>query len=401
MADKVSFLARIQAELQTLEESGNLRTLRTVRPDGVYLWHNGRRYLNLSSNDYLGLSASPYASLPLDDCYREVFGAEAMSGFAHGNPASRLMTGNSPEYEALESGLQALFPGRAALALGCGYMVNSGLMPALASKDDLILADKLVHASIIEGLQHIGAEFRRFRHNDANHLEHLLQQTHDRQVWVIIESIYSMDGDLAPLREIVELKQRYGFRLYVDEAHAFATCGPQGAGYCAQEGLGEEADILVCTFGKALAGAGACVICHPLLKRYLINKMRPLIFSTALPPATLRWDALMVHELHTPTLSEPGLPPMAGLRQRLSDVIALFNTLAGTASRTAIIPLPAGSNERALQMAADGARAGYWLTAIRHPTVARGSERIRLSLHAGLSDRQITLLTQCLCKKPG
>lgn len=399
--DQESFHAHLQAELQALEESGNLRTLRTVRPDGAYLWHQGKRYLNLSSNDYLGLSASPYASLPLDDCYRDIFGAEAMSGFAHGNPASRLMTGNSPEYEALESGLRALFPGRAALVLSCGYMANSGLMPALAGKDDLILADKLVHASILEGLQHTGTEFRRFRHNDANHLEHLLRQAHDRQVWVIIESIYSMDGDLAPLREIVELKQRYGFRLYVDEAHAFATCGPQGAGYCAQEGLGEEADILVCTFGKALAGAGAGVICHPLVKRYLINRMRPLIFSTALPPATLRWDALMVHELHTPTLSAQGLPPMAGLRQRLSDVVALFNRLAGTASRTAIIPLPAGSNERALQMAAEGACAGYWLTAIRHPTVARGSERIRLSLHAGLTDDQITRLTQCLCKKPG
>lgn len=396
-----AFESRLQAALQEWENQGNMRTVRTVRPDGLYLWHEGRRYLNLSSNDYLGLSASPYASLPINACYRDIFGASAMGSHDHGNPASRLMTGNSPEYEILENELQTLFPGRAALVVGCGYMANSGLMPALAGKGDMILADKLVHASIIEGLQHTGAAFRRFRHNDANHLERLLQQAKAEQTWVIVESIYSMDGDLAPLRDIVELKHRYGFNLYVDEAHAFATCGPQGAGYCAALGLAHEADILVCTFGKALAGAGACVICDPLVRRYLINKLRPLIFSTALPPITLRWDALMVHEMHTPTLAAQGLPPMGSLRQQLSSIIGKFNQLAGTLSPTAIIPLPAGSNERALQMAADGAKAGYWLTAIRHPTVARGSERIRLSLNAGITTQQLSDLTQALCMNPG
>lgn len=393
--------ARLASELQALEQAGNLRTLHTLRPDGLYVWSEGRRFLNLSSNDYLGLSASPYAAIDANESYKAIFGADAMSRFAHGSPASRLMTGNSPEYEALESGLTALFPGKAALTLGCGFMANSGLMPALAQKGDLILADKLVHASIIEGLLRSEAEFRRFRHNDVGHLEHLLQLAKAKTVWVAIESVYSMDGDLAPLQDIMALKRRYGFRLYVDEAHSFATRGPNGAGCCAELGLVDETDLILCTFGKAVAGAGAAVICSPTIRRYLVNAMRPLIFSTAIPPETLRWNALIVHEMHNPSLVSRGLPPIASLRTRLAEVVSLFNKMAGTQAATPIIPLPAGSNERALQMAADGAEAGFWLTAIRHPTVPRGGERIRLSLNAGLSGNHLSGLVNAICKNLG
>lgn len=392
---------RLQAELAELAQAGNLRRLRSVRPEGAYLLHEGTRYLNLSSNDYLGLTASPYAHVTLDEYWDKIFGRENRSPFAHGNPASRLMTGNSREYDVLEQEIARLFPGREALVLGCGYLVNSGLMEALTGKEDLIFADKLVHASMIEGLRCTEAAFRRFRHNDVNHLEQLLRAASpQRDVWVLVESLYSMDGDLAPLRDIVELKRRYGFHLCVDEAHSFGVRGPHGAGYCAELGLDNEVDLLVCTFGKAVAGAGACVVCSPLLRQYLINRLRPLIFSTALPPCTLQWDAMVLHEMHSPTLDRQGLPSLTSLRQKLTALISYFNKSTGHQAESHIIPLPAGSNERTLTLAEEGRRCGLWLTAIRHPTVPLGSARIRLSFHAGLTPEQLSPLI-ALCNKHG
>lgn len=392
---------RIETALADLETAGNLRTLRTVVPEGIYLRHEGKRYLNLSSNDYLGLSASAYAGVDVHSYAARTWGQERLSAFAHGNPASRLMTGNSAEYDIVEEELSLLFPDRAALVLGCGFMANSGLMPALAEKGDLILADKLVHASIIEGLQHTNAAFRRFPHNDVAALEQQLQRAEAGQtVWVIIESLYSMDGDLAPLAEIVELKKKYGFYLYVDEAHSFGVRGPQGKGYAAELGLEREVDLMVVTFGKALAGAGAAVICSPLLRRWLINRMRPLIFSTALPPVTLLWDALVLHEMRTESLRGDLYPGTDTLRAHLAELIHEFSAASGIPAASHIIPLPCGSNERALAVAEAGRERALWLTAIRHPTVPQGTARIRLSLNAGMTLRDLSPLLD-LCKKIG
>lgn len=394
----------MEAALAALETAGNLRELRSVVPEGLYLRHGGQRYLNLSSNDYLGLSASEYAGVDLAAYAASRFGAEARSSFLHGNPASRLMTGNSAEYDLAEAELAALFPGKAALVLGCGFMANSGFMPAVAEKGDLVLADKLVHASIIEGLQHTAAEFRRFPHNDMAALERLLQRAAAGQtVWVMVESLYSMDGDFAPLAELAALKRRYGFRLYVDEAHSFGTCGPQGAGCCAAHGVVQEADVLVVTFGKALAGAGAAVICSPLMRRYLINRMRTLIFSTALPPVTLLWVAMVLHEMRTESLhaEQPAVyGGMAARRRRLAELSAWFSAQTGLPASSQIIPIPCGSNERALAAAAAGRSAHLWLTPIRHPTVPAGSARIRLSLNAGLTRNDLQPLVE-LCRNLG
>lgn len=392
---------RIETALADLEAAGNLRTLRTVVPEGIYLRHEGKRYLNFSSNDYLGLSASAYAGIDLHRYAARTWGQERLSAFAHGNPASRLMTGNSAEYDIVEEELEKLFPGSAALVLGCGFMANSGLMPALAEKGDLILADKLVHASIIEGLQHTNAAFRRFPHNDVAALEQQLQRTEAGQtVWVIIESLYSMDGDLAPLADIVELKKKYGFYLYVDEAHSFGVRGPQGKGYAAELGLEHSVDLMVVTFGKALAGAGAAVICAPLLRRWLINRMRPLIFSTALPPVTLLWDALVLHEMRTESLKGDLYPGTDTLRAHLAELIEKFSAASGIPAASHIIPLPCGSNECALAVAEAGRERELWLTAIRHPTVPQGTARIRLSLNAGMTLHDLSPLLD-LCKKTG
>ncbi len=388
-----------ELELQELRKAGNFRQLRSMQHHGLNLSYEGQQYLNLSSNDYLGLSASPYAQYPL---------AESLGdSYLHGSPSSRLMTGNSEHYEALEGELELLFPHKKALVLGCGFMANSGLPAALAHKNDIILADKLVHASLIDGMRLGQAEWKRFKHNDIQHLESLLKQEAQKQgsahVWVMIESIYSMDGDLAPLKEMMALKAQYGFSLLVDEAHAFGVYGPSGKGLCAALGYENDVDVIVCTFGKAIAGAGACVLCSQTVRDYLINRMRTLIFSTALPPITLAWNSLILRQMRTEELATQSpecYPLMAQLRAHLGQLVTCFQQESGLPAQSHIIPIAAGSNEKALAMADQAAQAQYWLSAIRPPTVPQGSARLRLSLSAAFSIPQIQKLAQ-LCKNFG
>lgn len=387
---------RMASQLAQLRRAGNHRMLKELRHEGAYLVHKGARYLNLSSNDYLGLSHSAFA--------QHEFVAKD-GEFLHGSPSARLITGNVEAYEELESEIRALFPGKDALVLNCGYMANCGILAAVCEKDDLILADKLVHASLIDGLKLSSTPWRRFAHNDLAHLEKLLsvECREGRNVWVLIESIYSMDGDVAPLAAIIELKQRYDFYLMVDEAHSFGLRGPQGQGLCAELDCIGQVDVIMATFGKAIAGAGAMLVCSPLMRDYLVNRMRSFIFTSALPPITLKWNAMILREMRTEAMAMafPDIyPRMSQLRAHLKAMIEEFNTKLALQSPSQIIPLQAGSNERALSMAKQGLDAGYWLCAIRPPTVPQGAARIRLSLHAGLSYQQIQELI-LLCKKLG
>ncbi len=391
---------RMRQQLAELAERGNQRQLRSMRSEGRYLHLEGRRYLNLSSNDYLGLSHSPYSQLDLG-AYWDI----EPERYLHGNPSSRLMTGNSPEYTLLEDELAALFPDKQALVLSSGYMANIGIVSGLAQAGDLILADKLVHASLIDGLRLSAADFKRFAHNDIAQLERLLQRhaSHQGQIWVLVESIYSMDGDIAPLREIAALKEQYDFALIVDEAHSVGVRGAQGQGLCAEYGLLDQVDVLMMTFGKAFAGAGAAVLCAPLMREYLINKMRPLIFSTALPPITLLWNAMLLRECRTDSLHEREPATYPRISERRAHLRTLQQTLGDALQRdipSSIVPLHAGSNERALALAAAAQEAGYWVTAIRPPTVPEGQARLRLSLHAGMTHQDIHHIAE-LCKKLG
>ena len=389
--------AQLAERLDSLQAAGQLRQIRAMQLNGTHLSFEGKSYFNLSSNDYLGLSSSAYAQYPLAQ------GLDA-SHYLHGNPSSRLMTGNGEEYEELEAELRLLFPQKKALVLSCGYMANCGLPAAIAEKGDVILADKLIHASLIDGARMGHAELKRFRHNDVEHLEKLLQGLESTtNVWVIIESLYSMDGDLAPLAEILELKRRYGFYLMVDEAHAFGVLGPMGKGRCAELQCEDEVELIMCTFGKAIAGAGACILCSELMRLWLINRMRSLIFTTALPPITLKWNSFVLKQMRTEELSQkqPELyPSFAFLRQHLQELTQLFSRESGFAASSQIIPIAAGSNERALHMAQQALEAGYCLTAIRPPTVPVGGARLRLSLTAAFSKEQITQFAH-LCKRLG
>lgn len=375
---------RLAAELKQLEAEGNLRRLDDLILQGKHIIHQGRKYLNFSSNDYLGLTSRS----PEEISWQEGFYLNNLlqHDWENGeclmsNPSSRLMTGNSIHYARLENALCEFFgDGVSALVLSSGFMANAGVLPALTGKGDLILADKLAHASLIDGLRLGSAEWKRFHHNDMNHLESLLQKAQGyRTVWVATESIFSMDGDLAPIAELIRLKEKYGFKLYLDEAHAFGVSGPGGRGIAAACKADAQCDIRMATFGKALASAGAFVLCDALTRQYLVNKMRTLIFSTALPPVTLMWSAYLLRKL----------PSFHSKRKHLRSLVSLLARELGIPAQSHIIPLHAGSNEQACAMARQGRERGYWLTPIRHPTVPQGTARIRLSLTAALSETDI------------
>ncbi len=369
--------------LDALRKQRNLRRLSVLRsvdgggcvyPDG----ESGREYCNLSSNDYLGLGSE----IGLQGEFLETLDKER---FLLGNPSSRLMTGNSPAYEALEAALARAMQAEAALVLGSGFAVNSGVLPAVSRRGDLILADKLVHASLIDGLRlcEAGVEWRRFRHNDMEQLAAMLaaapRSGDGRRTIVVTESLFSMDGDFAPLAELAALQREYGFWLYLDEAHAFGVYGARGTGLLAAYNAAHpeaplRAEYQVVTFGKALASSGAAVICSEETKGLLVNRMRPLIFSTAMPDMSLLWTRFLLDRL----------PEFEARRERVRELISIVNnTLQPEVPYgSQIVPIRAGANERALQMAAELREAGFWTTAIRHPTVPQGEARVRVSLCA-------------------
>ncbi len=354
----------IRETLTSLAANNNLRVLPEISPEGLYIQYKGRSYLNLSSNDYLGLTCR--------DIHRGFMRKIAESdAFLLSNPSSRLITGNSPEYAHFERTLSELFEGKAALVLGCGYMANFGILPAITEQGDLILADKLVHASLIDGLRLCKAEWRRFNHNDMNHLEQLLirYRSSYRNVWVVTESIFSMDGDCAPLASLQTLKNRYDLKIYLDEAHSFGVCGPDGRGLAAATGM--DCDILVATLGKAIASQGAFVITDGMTHEFLVNRLRTLIYSTALPPISLRWSEYVIQQL----------PQMESYRKHLTH---LSHQLTGSPSSTHIIPLMAGANSRAIEISKRFREAGFWVMPIRYPTVPQGKARVRISLNAAL-----------------
>lgn len=246
----------MQQELQLLEEHSNLRRLPRMVHDGRDVIVDGKRMLNLSSNDYLGLAS--------DRALREEFlRTLTPDTFLPTSSSSRLLTGNFTVYEELEAELARLFGKEAALVFNSGYHANTGILPAVSDAQTLILADKLVHASLIDGIRLSAAKCIRYRHNDLAQLERLLKEHHSafRQIIIVTESIFSMDGDQADLPALAELKRRYGnVLLYVDEAHAFGVRGRQGLGCAEESGCTGDIDFLVGTFGKAAASAGAYIV---------------------------------------------------------------------------------------------------------------------------------------------
>lgn len=375
--------------LETLERAGNLRSLPLIEPHDKWIIRDGRKMLNLSSNDYLGLSR--------DMQLRKEFLTWAMEEYLPlSSTSSRLLTGNYPAYTELEKALASAYGKESALVFNSGYHANVGILPALADKETLILADKLVHASLIDGIRLSGATYKRFRHQDYEQAEQILQasvRTYKRII-LVTESIFSMDGDIADLHRLVRLKQEYpNVLLYVDEAHAIGVRGKTGLGIAEESGTLPDIDLLVGTFGKALASMGAFVACSRLLHDVLVNRMRPLIFSTALPPLQVAWTSYLFQLL-------PHMEERRKHLQRLSASVAqALQGKGGEISSSHIIPYIVKDSEDCLRLAEFLQRKGFYCLAIRPPTVPQGTARLRLSITADLDEENIRPLNELLVDK--
>jgi len=375
-------------ELMRLRGSGSLRSLKTTRErDGKYISCQGKRLINLSSNDYLGLATDREM---VKNFYMLMDERNLLDSFGPGSTSSRLLTGNYPLYQELEDLIQGTFRSAAlqeqggesgfdkgALIFNSGYHANTGIFQAMAGEGDLILSDSLNHASIIDGIRLSRAERETIPHLDYGYLEEVLERKRERYRNVIIatESIFSMDGDTADLKRLVGIKNRYGAMLYVDEAHALGIYGENGLGMSEIQGTLGDTDIIVATFGKALGAHGAFALVPGVIREFLINRMRTLIFSTALPPATLAWNLFIFNKINT--LRERRLHLLETsekLRRSLGD--AGFS-IPGSGH---IIPVILGENFMALRASEMLMDQGFLIFPIRPPTVPRGTSRIRISL---------------------
>lgn len=376
-------------KLDELKQQGNLRQFTSNVQQGRYIEINNQKMLNLSSNDYLGLAS--------DLALREQFFDETPNELRiMSSSSSRLLTGNFPEYGQLESSLSQAFQGRAALLFNSGYHMNIGILPALSDSKTLILADKLVHASMIDGIRLSTAKYVRYRHNDLKHLTQLLQQYHADETFdriiVVTESIFSMDGDETDLAELVRIKKQFAkVMLYVDEAHAIGVRGEQGLGCAEQYGVIDDIDLLVGTFGKALASVGGYLICHPIIREYLINSMRPLIFSTAQPPMCMAWTDFIFQKVLT----------LKNERQHLNNISeSLQQTVLGKGfdcpSTSHIVPVIIGESQKTVDQATQLQQAGFYIMPVRPPTVPKHSSRLRISLTTQVSQTDLDQLVALL-----
>ncbi|RFS26200.1 8-amino-7-oxononanoate synthase [Acinetobacter sp. SWAC5] len=374
-------------QLDVLKQNGNLRQFSANVQQGRFIHIHERQMLNLASNDYLGLAS--------DLQLREQFFDETpVKQRAMSSSSSRLLTGNFPEFEQLEASLSQAFAGRAALLFNSGYHMNIGILPALADAKTLILADKLVHASMIDGMRLSSAKFLRYRHNDLAHLNALLQKHHAdesiERIIVVTESIFSMDGDETDLAALVRLKQQFSkVMLYVDEAHAIGVRGERGLGCAEQYAVIEQIDLLVGTFGKALASVGGYLICHPIIRDYLINTMRPLIFSTAQAPICMAWTNFIFQ--HTQSLKQSRTDLMA-LSQRLQQGVRAKGFDCPSSSH--IVPVIIGDSAKTVAKAQALQSAGFYIMPVRPPTVPQQSARLRVSLTAHIQATEIDQLLQ-------
>lgn len=357
--------------IEELRSQGLYRELKAVEPlPSGLLRIDGQTYLNLSGNDYLGLSQHP----ALKEAAQEAIGR-----FGVGAGASRLITGNNLLYEKLEEKVALFKKKEASLVFSSGYMANIGVLTALAGRETRVYSDELNHASIIDGLKMAKAKIHIYRHGDLDHLEELLGDAPmEGQGIIVTDTVFSMDGDVAPLAGLVALKKRYNCLLVVDEAHATGVLGREGRGAAEEFGVEEEIDVTVGTFSKALGSYGAYVAaCGPLIE-LLTNRARSLIYTTALPPSVLAANLAAIEVLQ----NQPELRASLKSNSRILKkglVEAGFTLLP---SEGPILPLLIGDSRRSLELSSALFDEGIVAKAIRPPTVPEGTARIRITVSA-------------------
>ncbi len=374
----ISFDAELQQRLADLRGQGLLRELRRVdSPQGTRLQIGGQTLLNFSSNDYLGLANDPR----LKDA-----AIKAVEKFGAGAGASRLICGSLAPHHELEEALAQFKATGAALSFSSGYATAVGTICALLGRDDIVILDKLVHACIVDAARLSGAKIRVFAHNDLNDLEDKLKwavsdsprpSPATRHVLVVTESIFSMDGDAAPLRKIVALKEQYGAWLMVDEAHATGLYGKSRRGLAEELGVSGQIEIQMGTLGKALGAGGGYICGSRTLIDFLVNRARSFIFSTAPVPAAAAAATAAIQFVQ----SAEGENRRKTLWERIEQLNSALKT-QNSKSGGAIIPLIVGDEAKAVEAAAELRGRNIFVPAIRHPTVARGRARLRVTLTA-------------------
>ncbi len=359
----------IEERLAEIRNRGLYRRLRSVSgPQGPRVLLDGKPVLLLCSNNYLGLADHPRV--------REA-AADAAMRYGAGSGASRLVSGNMTIHRRLEDQLAAFKGSEACLLFGSGYLANSGVVAALAHEGDVVFSDALNHASIVDGCRLARAETFVYDHCDTDHLEWGLRQAEGRGSLIVTDGVFSMDGDVAPLERIVELAQRYDARVMVDDAHGTGAVGPGGRGAVAAAGLEGEIDVVVGTLGKSLGSYGAFVCCDRVMAKYLINSVRTLIFSTALPPPAVAAAMAALTLLREQPHRVERLQRNAAV---LREALAAHGRAA--ASETQVVPLVVGEAPAAVAACERALEHGIFAQAIRPPTVPAGSSRLRLAVMA-------------------
>ncbi|MFH0731555.1 MAG: 8-amino-7-oxononanoate synthase [Candidatus Omnitrophota bacterium] len=362
-------MEQINQFLKEAEENGLLRILHPAdyRRNGV-ICIEGREYADFSSNDYLGLSHHAYIKSASCNII-EKLGASSS--------ASRLLSGSLTLHSELEDRTASFKGKEAALIFNSGYQANIGIISSLCSRGDVVFTDKLSHASIIDGVLLSGAKLFRFLHNDAGSLESLLK-THRQKfknALIITETVFSMDGDIAPLKDLVSIKEEYNCQIMIDEAHATGVFGDSGSGIAEKENLTDSIDLIMGTFSKALGSFGAYLACSKNIKDYLINTSRSFIYSTALPPSVIAANLASLELIKKEPFRRRELLQKASyFRNELSS---LRLTVKGSSQ---IIPLIVKDSRKAVKISSLLKEKGFWAPAIRPPTVPANEARIRFSL---------------------
>ena len=379
-----SLLEALQAELQQRADQGLLRKRRVLQGmQGAHVVVDGECLLSFCSNDYLGLASHPALIAAM---------SQTAGATGAGSGASHLVTGHQVEHEALEQYLRQFTGQPAVLLFTTGYMANLGIITALCNRDDVIFADKLNHASLNDAAVLSRATLKRYLHNDLASLERMLSQTNARRKLVVADAVFSMDGDLAPVPELLVLCERYDAYLLLDDAHGFGVLGTNGRGVLEHFGLNSPRIIYMATLGKAAGAAGAFVAGAEVLVEYLMQTARSYIYTTA-SPAPLAAAALA----GVRQIAEDG-----HRRRYLHDLIHLFRSECRLQrwqrmeSHTAIQPIIIGSNDEALRVSERLREQGILVPAIRPPTVPKGSARLRISLSAAHSEEDVRRLLHVL-----
>lgn len=360
-------------EIKKLVEKDNFRQVHNIEyKTGKYLSIDGRSLLNFSSNDYLNISTDRDLLNEFIEKYKN------HEEFILSSTSSRLLTGTSTVYKKLEDNLAKIFNKEACLIFNTGYQCNLGVVSSLVNRDDVIFSDKLNHASIIDGMRLSSTQFFRYKHFDYNNLEELLikHRNEYKKAIIISESVFSMDGDIADIKKLIELKKKYNCLLMIDEAHAFGIYGKNLAGIADRDNLLNDVDIITATLGKSFASMGAFCVSNRTIIDYLINKANSFIFSTAIPPVNIMWSNFLIEEKFNIVKQKA---------EKLNTLIKEAHNYIKDNGATQIVPVIIGENNKTVKIAEQLRAKGFYILPVRPPTVPVNTSRLRLSLTADIT----------------